>query len=278
MVRKRLPRIGLGTLCRNLELMADSGMILKIEVGGTQKRFDATTDDHYHIRCSVCGRVDDIDVPVIRDLASGRPPPRRTRSSATTSNSPASAAVARKRATLDRGTLGIAPLRPPTAKRRPPGREGAFLAAVVSWPWSDSADRSGKSTRQNFRLPTQATRCPGRVRWRCCPPPCRRVDGHRRLLDHAPAVRGRLDQAGVEQQLGHPDLRFIRSDAHLLHLVRHLVAGEHLLEGRSASSAAAGLWKRATSSQASRTLTALGCRSPAAIFAFSSRSRPATGR
>jgi Fur family ferric uptake transcriptional regulator len=70
MVRKRLPRIGLGTVYRNLELMADSGMILKIEVGGTQKRFDATTDDHYHIRCSVCGRVDDIDVPVIRDLAS----------------------------------------------------------------------------------------------------------------------------------------------------------------------------------------------------------------
>ena len=70
MVRKRLPRIGLGTVYRNLELMADSGMILKIEVGGTQKRFDATTDDHYHIRCSTCGRVDDIDVPVIRDLAS----------------------------------------------------------------------------------------------------------------------------------------------------------------------------------------------------------------
>lgn len=68
MVRKRLPRIGLGTVYRNLELMAESGMILKIEVGGTQKRFDATTDNHYHIRCSVCGKVDDIDVPVIDEL------------------------------------------------------------------------------------------------------------------------------------------------------------------------------------------------------------------
>ncbi|NLX19153.1 MAG: transcriptional repressor, partial [Desulfobulbus sp.] len=44
-------------------------MILKVEVGGTQKRFDATTDDHYHIRCSACGRVDDIDMPVIEDFA-----------------------------------------------------------------------------------------------------------------------------------------------------------------------------------------------------------------
>ena len=68
MVRKRLPRIGLGTVYRNLELMADSGMIVKIEVGGTQKRFDAITDSHYHIRCSSCGKVDDIDVPVTKDL------------------------------------------------------------------------------------------------------------------------------------------------------------------------------------------------------------------
>jgi len=68
MVRKRLPRIGLGTVYRNLDLMAESGMILKLEVGGTQKRYDAITDDHYHIRCSMCDKVDDVDIPVITDL------------------------------------------------------------------------------------------------------------------------------------------------------------------------------------------------------------------
>ena len=68
MVRKRLPRIGLGTVYRNLELMAENGMILKLEVGGTQKRFDATTETHYHIRCSGCGKVDDIDTPVMDEL------------------------------------------------------------------------------------------------------------------------------------------------------------------------------------------------------------------
>lgn len=68
MVRQRLPRIGLGTVYRNLELMAENGMILKIEVGGTQKRFDAFTDPHYHIRCSACGKVDDMEVPVIDEL------------------------------------------------------------------------------------------------------------------------------------------------------------------------------------------------------------------
>ena len=68
MVRKRLPRIGLGTIYRNLELMAESGIILKLEVGGTQKRFDATVSTHYHIRCTTCGKVDDIDIEVQKEI------------------------------------------------------------------------------------------------------------------------------------------------------------------------------------------------------------------
>lgn len=68
MVRKRLPRIGLGTVYRNLELMAETGMILKLEVGGTQKRFDATVTPHYHVRCMECGKVDDIKMPVQEDI------------------------------------------------------------------------------------------------------------------------------------------------------------------------------------------------------------------
>ncbi|MCF8057158.1 MAG: transcriptional repressor [Desulfocapsa sp.] len=68
MVRKRLPRIGLGTVYRNLELMADNGIILKLEVGGTQKRFDATVAPHYHIRCVSCGKVNDIEIPVMEDI------------------------------------------------------------------------------------------------------------------------------------------------------------------------------------------------------------------
>ena len=67
-VRKRLPRIGLGTVYRNLELMAEAGIILKLEVGGSQKRFDAEIKPHYHIRCSICSRVENIDIDVVDDL------------------------------------------------------------------------------------------------------------------------------------------------------------------------------------------------------------------
>ncbi len=63
MVRKRLPKISLGTVYRNLEIMSECGIIQKLDIGGTQKRFDATPHVHYHVRCNQCGRVDDLDLP-----------------------------------------------------------------------------------------------------------------------------------------------------------------------------------------------------------------------
>ena len=60
MVRKRLPRIGLGTVYRNLDFMAELGIIRKLEVGGKQQRFDGDIKPHSHIRCIKCNRVEDV--------------------------------------------------------------------------------------------------------------------------------------------------------------------------------------------------------------------------
>ncbi len=62
MVKKRLPRVSLGTIYRNLEILAESGLIQKIEVPGTTRRFDGTADDHLHLRCTSCGAVRDIEL------------------------------------------------------------------------------------------------------------------------------------------------------------------------------------------------------------------------
>jgi Fur family transcriptional regulator, ferric uptake regulator len=67
-VRQRLPRISLGTVYRNLEILSESGMIQKLEMAGTQKRFDGTVENHYHVRCVICGRVDDVPMPPIRAI------------------------------------------------------------------------------------------------------------------------------------------------------------------------------------------------------------------
>ncbi|MCX8043792.1 MAG: transcriptional repressor [Desulfobacterota bacterium] len=64
MVRQHLPHISIATVYRNLEWLANNGYAQKIEVGGRQKRFDGTTQPHYHVRCLTCGRVDDVHIPV----------------------------------------------------------------------------------------------------------------------------------------------------------------------------------------------------------------------
>jgi Fur family ferric uptake transcriptional regulator len=59
-VRKRMPHISLGTVYRNLEILSRTGIIRKIELGGKQKRFDGDPEIHQHIRCTKCGRIDDL--------------------------------------------------------------------------------------------------------------------------------------------------------------------------------------------------------------------------
>ena len=59
-VRQRLPRISLGTIYRNLEVLHEDGMIRKMEFAGIETRFDGVLDQHYHVRCNECGRIEDI--------------------------------------------------------------------------------------------------------------------------------------------------------------------------------------------------------------------------
>lgn len=68
MVRRRIPNISLGTVYRNLSLLADEGEVLRITTGEGTERFDATTSDHYHFCCSRCGRVSDLPLGPQEDL------------------------------------------------------------------------------------------------------------------------------------------------------------------------------------------------------------------
>lgn len=60
MVRRRLPRISLGTVYRNLERLAAAGTIRKLVIAGTEARFDGDLEPHYHVRCTNCGQVADV--------------------------------------------------------------------------------------------------------------------------------------------------------------------------------------------------------------------------
>lgn len=66
MVRQRLPRISLATVYRNLELLSEHGIIQKLEWSGRQKRYDGNFQNHYHIRCIKCGRVEDVGIDPLK--------------------------------------------------------------------------------------------------------------------------------------------------------------------------------------------------------------------
>ena len=71
--RRRLPKISLGTVYRNLELLAGDGTIRKLDVPGAEARFDGDLSEHYHVRCVHCGRVGDVHETPVRPAGS---PPR----------------------------------------------------------------------------------------------------------------------------------------------------------------------------------------------------------
>lgn len=67
-VRKKMPKISLGTVYRNLEILTALGEIQTLELSGSQKHYDGVPSKHYHIRCINCGRVDDAPIAPLQRL------------------------------------------------------------------------------------------------------------------------------------------------------------------------------------------------------------------
>lgn len=66
-LRKTMPSISLGTVYRNLALLNNEGLILKLSCGSAD-HFDGNPKPHYHFSCTHCGRVYDLDMPVHAEL------------------------------------------------------------------------------------------------------------------------------------------------------------------------------------------------------------------
>ena len=60
--KKSLPKIAVGTVYRNLNELAEVGIIRKIEVPNAPDRFDKTVAPHEHLICPECGAVEDLAI------------------------------------------------------------------------------------------------------------------------------------------------------------------------------------------------------------------------
>ena len=67
-IKEDFPNISLGTVYRNLSLLADIGEILKISTDDGPDRFDGNINPHYHFFCKDCGQVLDLEMESIEHI------------------------------------------------------------------------------------------------------------------------------------------------------------------------------------------------------------------
>jgi Fur family peroxide stress response transcriptional regulator len=67
-VRRKLPHISKGTIYRNLNVLEDEGVIIKLNVDGMVGRYEIRQDNHYHFICEKCGRIFDLNEPIETEL------------------------------------------------------------------------------------------------------------------------------------------------------------------------------------------------------------------
>ncbi|MDY6968749.1 MAG: transcriptional repressor, partial [Spirochaetota bacterium] len=61
---KDFSKISLATVYRNLDLLHRMGKIVKIDIPNHPARYDGNTNEHFHIRCTACGYVEDVWIDI----------------------------------------------------------------------------------------------------------------------------------------------------------------------------------------------------------------------
>ena len=72
LVRKKFPEIGLATVYRTLELLAELHIVQKMNFGDGVARFDLRMEGHehmhHHLICKVCGALEEIEDDWLQEL------------------------------------------------------------------------------------------------------------------------------------------------------------------------------------------------------------------
>ena len=55
------PTMSLATVYKTIDILRELGLVQILNAGEDSFRYDARTDNHSHIRCTSCGRVDDLE-------------------------------------------------------------------------------------------------------------------------------------------------------------------------------------------------------------------------
>lgn len=63
--KEEVMSLSFSTVYRNLGILVDQGDLIAITPAGSETHYDHITRNHCHIQCRTCGKVCDIDIPVV---------------------------------------------------------------------------------------------------------------------------------------------------------------------------------------------------------------------
>ena len=67
-LRSADPEVALATVYRSLHALEKLGLVRAVDAGTSAKRYEAVRAVHAHIRCTVCGKIEDLTLPHPEEL------------------------------------------------------------------------------------------------------------------------------------------------------------------------------------------------------------------
>jgi Fur family peroxide stress response transcriptional regulator len=67
-VSKEYSTISKTTVYRNLRILAQNGLVLRISLPDGLERYDGQTYQHYHFQCNKCEKIFDVEIPYLKEL------------------------------------------------------------------------------------------------------------------------------------------------------------------------------------------------------------------
>jgi Fe2+ or Zn2+ uptake regulation protein len=68
LVKRRHPRLSLGTVYRNLRVLIKQSVVRELDFGVAITYFEMAKESHYHLICRVCGQITDAEMSLEREL------------------------------------------------------------------------------------------------------------------------------------------------------------------------------------------------------------------
>ena len=68
-LRRAYPTLSLGTVYKTLEMLQSLGLARAVSSPGPTRRFDGNQSPHHHLWCSRCGRLTDVELEELKDIA-----------------------------------------------------------------------------------------------------------------------------------------------------------------------------------------------------------------